>query len=122
MKTSIDIPNLLTTSYVLVDDWYQEQGPFLLQGKSGAKPEFSDSKMITLILAQDLIPYPGETQFIAFIRANYGSLFPRLVDQGQFNRRARNLRWMVEQLCQAWWLVWEWSTRDNCCWIPNQCR
>jgi hypothetical protein len=102
MKTSIDIPNLLTTIYVLVDDWYQEQGPFLLQGKPGAKPEFSDSEMITLMLAQDLIPYPGETQFIAFIRANYGSLFPRLVDQSQFNRRARNLRWMVEQLRQAW--------------------
>lgn len=102
MRTSINIPDLLTTIYVLVDDWYQEQGQALVQGKPGVKPELSDSEMITLMLAQDLIPYPGETQFVAFMRTNYGSLFPRLVDQSQFNRRARNLRWMVEQLRQAW--------------------
>lgn len=102
MKTSIDIPDLLTTIYVLVDDWYQAQGQALLKGKPGAKPEFSDSEMITLMLAQDLIPYPGETQFVAFMRANYRTLFPRLIDQSQFNRRARSLRWLVEQLRQAW--------------------
>jgi hypothetical protein len=26
MTTSIDIPGLLTTIYVLVDDWYQDKG------------------------------------------------------------------------------------------------
>jgi hypothetical protein len=63
MNTSINIPDLLTIIYVLVDDWYQAQGASLLRGKPGAKPELSDSEMITLMLAQDLIPYPGETQW-----------------------------------------------------------
>jgi len=102
MNTSINIPDLLTIIYVLVDDWYQAQGVPLLQGKPGAKPELSDSEMITLMLAQDFIPYPGETQFVGFMRANYGALFPRLVAQSQFNRRARNLRGLVERLRQAW--------------------
>jgi hypothetical protein len=102
MRTSISIPDILTTIYVLVDDWYQVHGPTLLRGKPGVKPELSDSEMITLMLAQDLIPYPGETQFVEFIRANYLSLFPRLVDQSQFNRRARGLRWLVEDLRQQW--------------------
>ena len=53
--------------------------------------------MITLILAQDYIPYPSETQYLGFIRANYLELFPRLLDQSQFNRRARSLGWLVEQ-------------------------
>jgi hypothetical protein len=57
----------------------------LLKGGLGAKPEFSDSEMMALMLAQDFIPYPGETQCVEYIRANYLSLFPRWVDQRQFN-------------------------------------
>jgi hypothetical protein len=93
---------ILTIIYVRVDDWYQSQGQALLQGKPGAKPKFSDSEMITLMLAEDFIPYPGEQQFVGYIRANHLTLFPRLVDQSQFNRRARSLRLVVEALRQNW--------------------
>lgn len=60
--TSIDLESVLTIIDVLVDDWYQAKGQALLLGKSGVKPTFSDSAMLTLMLAQDFIPYPGETQ------------------------------------------------------------
>src|SRR2546425_799219 len=66
MATSIDIVSLLTTILVLVHDWYISQGQALLQGKPGSKPEFSDSEVMTLMLAQDFIPYPGETQYIGY--------------------------------------------------------
>jgi hypothetical protein len=99
---SIDFETLLTIIYVVVDDWYQAEGEQLLQGKPGAKPEFSDSEIITLLLAMDFIPFPGETQFLGFIRANYLALFPHLVDQSQFNRRARGLRLVVEALRRNW--------------------
>lgn len=95
---SIDFPTLLTIMYVLVDDWYQENATRLLKGKAGAKPVFSDSELITLLLAQDFLPFPGETQFLGYIRANYLELFPKLVEQSQFNRRARALRLLVEEL------------------------
>lgn len=100
--TSITASDLLTIIFVLVDDWYQAQGIRYLKGKPGAKPEFSDSEVITLLLAMDFIPFPSETQFLGFIRANYLALFPRLIDQSQFNRRARALRLLVEELRRAW--------------------
>ena len=99
---SIDMISLLTTIYVLVDDWYQAKGQALLKGKPGVKPVFSDSEMMTLMVAQDYMPYPGETQFLAFMRANYGSLFPCLPDQSQYNRRARKLCWLLEILRREW--------------------
>jgi hypothetical protein len=100
--TSIDIETLLTIIYVLVDEWYKSKGPALLKGKPGVKPAFSDSEVITLMLVEDFIPYPGEKQFIGYIRANHLALFPKLLTQAQFNRRARSLRLLVEALRQNW--------------------
>ncbi len=94
--------DLATIVYVLVDDGYQEQGVSLLQGKVGAKPVLSDSEVITLLLLMDYLPYPGERQFLGFIRAHYLALFPQLLDQSPFNRRARGLRLLVEELRRHW--------------------
>ena len=99
---SIDFPSLLTIMYVLVDDWYSQHAPRLLKGKVGAKPVFSDSEVITLMLAMDFLSFESETQFLSFMRANYLELFPKLCDQSQFNRRARSLRLIVEQLRRTW--------------------
>ena len=100
--TSIPFDELATIVYVLVDDWYQCDGVQLLAGKRGKKPRFSDSEVITLVLLMDYLPFPGETQYLGFIRANYLALFPKLVDQSQFNHRARSLRLLVEQLRRYW--------------------
>ena len=76
--TSITISDLLTTMFVLVDDWYQSYGPKTPKGKPGVKPVFQDSEVMTLMLAHDYIPYPSETQYLGFIRANYLAMFPKL--------------------------------------------
>jgi hypothetical protein len=103
----------LTIIFVLVDDWYQAYGYRLLSGKVGKKPVFKDSEVITLMLAHDFIPYPGETQYVEFIRANYLSLFPKLITQSQFNRRARALRLLVEHLRRFWIVQKGWHLQDN---------
>ena len=90
--TTINMESLMTVIFVIVDDWYQQQGLKLLKGKPGSKAEFSDSELITLVLCMDIIPFPSERQFYQFIRANYLSLFPRLIDRSQFNRRAEQRR------------------------------
>ena len=100
--SSIPISDLLTIIFVLVDDWYQVHGIKLLAGKVGKKPVLRDSEVITLVLAHDFIPYPAETQYLEFIRANYLALFPKLVDQSQFNRRSRALQFMIEELRRYW--------------------
>jgi hypothetical protein len=99
---SVDFETLLTVVFVLVDDWYQVYGQYLLSGKRGAKPTFGDTEVLTLLLCQDFIPFPGETQFLGFIRANYWGCFPALLSQSQFNRRARALRLVLEKLRQYW--------------------
>jgi len=100
--SSINIETLLTIIYVHVDDWYQTTGYESMEGKVGRKPQFSDSEMMTLMIAEDYIPYPAEAQYLEYIRANHGKLFPKLLDQSQFNRRARGLRYQVEAMRRSW--------------------
>jgi len=99
---SISIVELLLVMYVIIDDWYRIEGQAILKGKAGQKPRFTDSEVMTLMLAQDFIPYPGENQYIGYIKANYLELFPKLITQSQYNRRARNLRLLVEKMRQYW--------------------
>jgi hypothetical protein len=94
---SITVEDLLTILYVLVDDWYLADGQRYLPGKVGAKPEFRDSEVLTILLAHDFVPFPSETQWVEFVRSHYRPLFPHLLERSQFNRRARSLRLLLEQ-------------------------
>ncbi len=100
--TSINMVDVLTIIYVMVDDWYQMRGQQLMPGKVGAKPVFSDSERLTFMVVQDVMPYGGETQYVAYIRANHQREFPQVVDQSQYNRRARGLWRVLEALREAW--------------------
>lgn len=111
--TSIIFCDFLTIIYVEVDDWYQQYGEKLCQRKAGKKPVFADSEVMTLMLAQEFMPYPSETQFIEFIRANYIALFPKLLDQSQFNRRARSLHRLLEEL-RRYWLAKQGVFQQSC--------
>jgi len=97
MTEYIPFEHLATVVFTLIDDWYQTKGVRLLSGKRGRKARFSDSELMTLLLLMDFLPFPGETQFLGFIRANYLHLFPELIGQSQFNRRTRGLRLIVEE-------------------------
>ena len=99
--TSIDLETLLTIMYVLVDDWYQANYREK-ERRVGRSADLTDSEVLTLMIAQDYIPYPGERQYIGYVRANQGGLFPQLLDQSQYNRRARTLQGQLELLRQHW--------------------
>ena len=96
------LEELLTVLFVLVDEWYQAEGKALLKGKVGRKPIFTDSEVMTLMIGMDLLPFPSERGFLAYMRAHYHALFPKLQDQSQFNRRARGLYRPVEVFRQEW--------------------
>lgn len=99
---SIDLGTLITTIFVLVDDWYEKQVKNTTVVKPGVKARMSDSEIMTLALIMDYVPFPGETQFLGFIRGNYREWFPNLLDQSQFNRRLRQLDGMLENLRRSW--------------------
>jgi transposase len=88
--------------FVLVDDWYQENICDRRRNKPGPKPQFSDSEMMTIMLVMDFIPFPSERQYLAYLRANYLDLFPKLLDQSQFNRRARATAQLLEEIRRHW--------------------
>ena len=101
----VDATTLLTIIFVLVDDWHQQYGKHLVPPISALpvlQPTFSDSEILSLLLAMDYFPYPGEQQFLGFMRANYLDLFPKLLEQSQFNRRARRLEGLIEELRRFW--------------------
>ena len=59
---------------------------------------------MTLMLAAEYLPFASESQYLAYIRANHRALFPQLLSQSQFNRRARGLRYLVERMRRDWLL------------------
>jgi hypothetical protein len=99
---SIPISEILLYIFVLVDDWYQEHASEYRKGQPGKQPDFSDSEMMSVMLAMDFIPFPSERQFVAYLRANYLDLYPKLLDQSQFNRRARAIAPLLEEFRQHW--------------------
>ncbi|MDJ0649974.1 MAG: hypothetical protein QNJ60_14870 [Xenococcaceae cyanobacterium MO_188.B19] len=99
---TIDVESLLVTIFVIVDDWYKSEVKVSKEKKPGVNPRMSDSEIITLALMMDYLPFPGETQFIGLIKANYREWFPDLLDQSQFNRRLRKLGTMLEILRRTW--------------------
>jgi len=98
----ISIELLFLVTYVLVDDWYQRNGQSLVQRTVGDTPTFSDSEMLTLMLAIDFFEFTSERRYVAFVRANYLGLFPHLLTQSQYNRRARQLGYVLNALRQDW--------------------
>ena len=98
----IPINELFLVTYFLVDTWYLCKGNHLLGRTVGDKPTFSDSEVLTLMLGMDFFEFTSERHYIEFIRANYLNLFPKLLDQSQFNRRARSLRFLLNELRKDW--------------------
>lgn len=98
---SIDLETLLVTVFVMVDDWYQKAVP-PRSHLPAVKPQLSDSEILTLALIMDYLPFPGETQFLSFMEANYRCWFPNLLEQSQFNRRLRRLEAKLEALRRSW--------------------
>jgi hypothetical protein len=87
--------------YIIVDDWYQAHATDFRKGQPGKKPDFRDSEMMTVMIAMDYIPFPSERQFVEFVRANFLALFPDLLEQSQFNRRARQVAPLLEAFRQS---------------------
>lgn len=93
--------DILTVSYVLVDDGYQEINPrwrpqrkFAPQGT----PEFSDSEVITIALFAETIFNGDEDKTLHFIRQYHRDMFPNLLDNSRFNRRRRQLTEVMEAI------------------------
>jgi hypothetical protein len=92
---------ILTVSFVLVDDAYQALDKSLLPDRRfapRATAEFSDSEVITLALFGEMVFDGDEDKTLHFIRQYHLALFPKLLDKSRFNRRRRQLVPVMEAI------------------------
>jgi hypothetical protein len=81
--------------YVIVDDLCQRMAPVLR--RPGPTPQCSDSELIALCLIGECKGWDIETDLLSNMQA-YRHLFPHLPEQSRFNRRRRNLMWVINVL------------------------
>ncbi len=88
---ALDLDTFLTALYTTVDDLYRERLAEALASRPGPAPALSDSEVLTLAICAEWGPWDSERGFWRFARERLRHLFPRIVDQSEFNRRRRSL-------------------------------
>jgi Transposase DDE domain len=88
---ALDLDTFLTALYTIVDDLYRARLAAALRHLPGPAPALSDSEVLTLAICAEWGPWDSARRFWRFARARLRHLFPRLVDQSEFNRRRRSL-------------------------------
>lgn len=96
--------DILTTSYVLIDDSYNLLDQALRPNRKFAPQgiaDFSDSEVITIALFGEMVFGGAEDKTLHFIRQYHLDLFPHLLDPSRFNRRRHQLSNVMEAIrCQ----------------------
>ncbi len=113
----VNFADLCTYVYVLVDELYQVLvAPHDI--RPGPRPAFSDSELIALTLAAELLGLDAEARFLAYVRRNHRALFPLLPERSRYNRRRRQLVEATNRirggLMARLWRVLEAEGRDLC--------
>jgi len=82
--------DLCTYLYVLTDEAYQMvAAPY--DARPGPRSGFTDSEVLTLAFAAELLGLDAETRFLGDVRRNHPALFPLLPERSRYNRRRRQL-------------------------------
>jgi hypothetical protein len=112
--TAQDPTDWLTHWYVLVDDAYQAlERSYGRWRRRGPAPRFSDSEVITVGLYIDTLYAGHEALGLAQLRRTLPGLFPRLLPNGQFNARRRQLGPIMEQIRQYLTIAWHLIDPDD---------
>ena len=86
-----DVVALCTAAYVVIDDLYQAYlAP--LDRRPGPRGQCSDSEIVALTLVAELVGLDEAVAFLAYLRRNHPTLFPRLPERSRYNRRRRALQ------------------------------
>jgi hypothetical protein len=88
---ALDLDTFLTALYTTVDDLYRDHVAASLRQRPGPPPALSDSEVLALAICAEWGPWDSERGFWRFAGTHLRHLFPRLVDQSEFNRRRRAL-------------------------------
>jgi hypothetical protein len=91
MAMEIDLDAFLVLVYSLVDDLYQSKYAALKPRRRGHKAELSDSEVLSLAIVCQWHLGRSENRFVKYVQKHWRGYFPRMLSQGAFNRRVRDL-------------------------------
>ena len=77
----IDVETSFTIIFVEIDDCYQLKGRQWLRGKVGRPAKFSDSEVMTLMLASEFLPCPSESQYLSYYPRKSLCLVPQTLER-----------------------------------------
>lgn len=101
--------------YVIVDEICQQLQPFLQ--RPGPLPICSDSELIAMSLISECKGWDVETELLSNWRSHQG-LFPHIPSQSRFNRRRRNLMFIINWIRRIL-LSWIDVAQDRQCVIDS---
>jgi len=87
----IELGAFLVIVYCIVDDLYRSTYAAHKPRRRGHKPELSDSEVLTLAILCQWRLDRSENRFVQYVLGNWQAYFPRMLSQGAFNRRVRDL-------------------------------
>jgi hypothetical protein len=90
-----DLDTLLTALYVELDDHIIPSRGLARRGP-GRPPAVTDAELACLAVAQVLLRYDDERHWLRAAPGLIGGLFPRLLSQGEYNLRLRQLAPLLE--------------------------
>lgn len=97
-----DLDTLLIALYVeLTDQIIPSCG--LARSGPGRPPQVSDAELVCLAVAQVLLRYDDERHWLRAAANRVGHLFPRLLEQSEYNARLKAAAPLMEAaLCGGW--------------------
>jgi hypothetical protein len=110
-----DFGDFCTYVFVIVDDILHELAPVLK--RPGPTPDCSDSELIAMTLVGECRRWDVETELLSNMR-EHTDLFPCIPSQSRFNRRRRNLMFVIN-LIRRIVLSWLDLAQDRQCLIDS---
>lgn len=96
--------DLFVVVYCLIDDWMHRlfgssNAPRKRRGPTHA--QFADSEVLTVLLVGELCQVTRERAWLRQVRANHLALFPRLLEDSRFAKRANQGRELLRRFRQS---------------------
>ena len=99
--TAPDLAIFLTTVYCTIDELYVARYGCHKPVRRGARPQASDSEVLTLLVLAHWQSERSEDAFLAYVATHWRAYFPRVLSQSAYNRRTRDLAPVVAALGPA---------------------
>lgn len=104
--------DLLLVVFCIVDDWMHKRYGSSNMPRSHRGPrsdEFADSETLTVILVGELCHVKREQAWLRQVRSNHLPMFPHLPEDSRFNRRAQQVRHLLQEIRQS---ILYWADAD----------